>query len=76
MRQGHTLRPLQWCAPRGAAAQAPCGYNAVHAVEEATWNEIANLIDKLSLVPATTIRGLRMNAALAAKTPMPTSRGR
>jgi len=38
--------------------------------------KFANLTDKLSLVPATTTRGLRMKAALAAKTPMPTSRGR
>ena len=29
--------------------------------------KFANLTDKLSLVPATTMRGLRMKAALAAK---------
>ena len=44
-----------------------CGYNAVHATDEATCNKIANLTDKLSLVPATTMRGLRTKAVLAAK---------
>ena len=78
MRQGqflHTAAAAMVRAERRPGA-GRCGYNAVHAVDEATCNEIANLTDKLSLVPATTMRGLRMNAALAAKTRMPTSRGR
>ena len=58
---------MHWRAQSGAPAQARCGYNAVHAAEEAACNEIANLTDNLSLVPATTRRSLRMKAALAAK---------
>jgi hypothetical protein len=42
-------------------------YDAVHAAEEAACNEFASLIDKVSLVPATKMRGLRKKAALAAK---------
>ena len=55
------------CAQSGAPVQARCGYNAAHAAEEAACNEFASLIDKVSLVPATTMRSLRMKAALAAK---------
>ena len=52
---------------KGSKDPSQCGYNAAHTAGEAACNEIANLTDKLSLLPATTMRGLRMKAALAAK---------
>jgi hypothetical protein len=58
---------MQLWAQSGAPVQARCGYNAVHAAEEAACNEFASLIDKVSLVPATKMRGLLKKAALAAK---------
>ena len=52
---------------RKAAAQARCGYDAVHAAEGLVCDEIAGLINRLSLMPASTTRGLRTKAALAEK---------